>query len=75
MKFSVALLCSVPVSIRLTLCFLLTLGGAFHSVRAEAMLQLFNLSWNQVAEKIPEIAEAGYSSLWLPPPPPGPRDT
>lgn len=35
---------------------------------AEAMLQLFNLSWNEVAAKIPEIAEAGYTSLWLPPP-------
>ncbi|HEU0008386.1 MAG TPA: alpha-amylase family glycosyl hydrolase [Verrucomicrobiae bacterium] len=35
---------------------------------AEAMLQLFNLSWNEVATKIPEIAEAGYTSLWLPPP-------
>ena len=29
------------------------------------MLQLFNLSWQQVTEKIPEIAEAGYTSLWL----------
>jgi len=37
-------------------------------IRADAMLQLFNLSWNQVADKIPEIAEAGYSSMWLPPP-------
>ena len=32
------------------------------------MLQLFNLTWNEVARKIPEIAEAGYTSLWLPPP-------
>ena len=32
------------------------------------MLQLFNQSWVEVAEKIPEIAEAGYTSLWLPPP-------
>lgn len=32
------------------------------------MLQLFNQSWVQVSEKIPEIAEAGYTSLWLPPP-------
>jgi glycosidase len=32
------------------------------------MLQLFNLSWNEVTEKVPEIAEAGYTSLWLPPP-------
>src|SRR5262245_30790334 len=41
---------------------------AAHRARAEAMLQLFNLSWNEVARKIPEIAEAGYTSLWLPPP-------
>src|SRR5688572_27713892 len=32
------------------------------------MLQLFNQSWAEVTEKIPEIAEAGYTSLWLPPP-------
>lgn len=38
------------------------------SVRSEAMLQLFNLTWNEVAEKIPEVAEAGYTSFWLPPP-------
>src|SRR5438445_10395004 len=36
--------------------------------RAEAMLQLFNLTWAEVTAKIPEIAEAGYTSLWLPPP-------
>lgn len=35
---------------------------------AEAMLQLFNTSWRDMADKIPELAEAGYSSLWLPPP-------
>ena len=38
------------------------------SARGDAMLQLFNLSWNEVSEKLPEIAEAGYTSLWLPPP-------
>jgi len=38
------------------------------TARSEAMLQLFNLTWTQVAQKIPEIAEAGYTSLWLPPP-------
>jgi glycosidase len=41
-------------------------GGT--AARPEAMLQLFNLTWNEVANKIPEIAEAGYTSLWLPPP-------
>lgn len=34
----------------------------------EAMLQFFNASWNEIAEKVPELAEAGYSSIWLPPP-------
>ncbi len=36
--------------------------------RAEAMLQLFNVSWADVIAKMPEIAEAGYDSIWLPPP-------
>ena len=42
--------------------------GAAAGARADAMLQLFNLSWNEVSAKLPEIAEAGYTSLWLPPP-------
>jgi hypothetical protein len=38
------------------------------TTRAEALLQLFNVNWDQLIEKMPEIAEAGYTSLWLPPP-------
>jgi len=34
----------------------------------EAMLQYFNTDWPEITRKMPEIAEAGYSSLWLPPP-------
>ena len=37
-------------------------------VRAEAMLELFQVRWADLAAKMPEIAEAGYTSLWLPPP-------
>ena len=48
-------------------CLLLP-GGQPPSARAEAMLQLFNVSWSEVAQKMPELAEAGYNSLWLPPP-------
>ena len=36
--------------------------------RGEAMLQLFNVNWDELIAKMPEIAEAGYTSLWLPPP-------
>src|SRR5580704_2403738 len=38
------------------------------NVHGEAMLELFQLNWNQVSAKMPEIAEAGYDSLWLPNP-------
>jgi hypothetical protein len=34
----------------------------------EAMLQYFNTDWAEITRKVPELAEAGYSSLWLPPP-------
>lgn len=36
--------------------------------RAETMLQYFNTSWVEITNKMPELAEAGYSALWLPPP-------
>ncbi len=48
------------------LIFLLTQPA--QRVRGEQMLELFNCTWNQVIQKMPEIAEAGYDSLWLPPP-------
>ncbi len=38
------------------------------SGRGEAMLQFFNTKWNDIAAKMPELAEVGYDSLWLPPP-------
>ncbi|MGO9477476.1 MAG: alpha-amylase family glycosyl hydrolase [Limisphaerales bacterium] len=48
---------------------LLGLGLAgVSSARAEAMLELFQMTWPQVTQKMPEIAEAGYDSLWLPNP-------
>ncbi|MEQ1852841.1 MAG: alpha-amylase family glycosyl hydrolase, partial [Chthoniobacteraceae bacterium] len=38
------------------------------AVRGEAMLQYFNTDWRELTARIPEIAEAGYTSLWVPPP-------
>jgi hypothetical protein len=35
---------------------------------AEVMLQFFNMSWQEIIDKMPEVAENGYTSLWLPPP-------
>jgi hypothetical protein len=39
-----------------------------HTARPEAILQYFNTSWREITEKMPEISEAGYTALWLPPP-------
>jgi hypothetical protein len=44
------------------------LSASGMALRAEAMLQYFNSSWAEIARKMPELAEAGYSSVWLPPP-------
>ena len=45
------------------------LGGLLPATaRGEAMLQYFNTDWNEIAAKMPELAEAGYTSLWVPPP-------
>ena len=32
------------------------------------MLQYFNTPWNEITAKMPELAEAGYDSIWIPPP-------
>jgi glycosidase len=36
--------------------------------QSEALLQYFNTSWKEIERRIPELAEAGYTSLWLPSP-------
>ena len=41
--------------------------GAGH-LRGEAMIQYFNTSWDEITQKMPELAEAGYDSIWIPPP-------
>jgi len=58
----------LPSSFRSLFLALVMLLGAEAAVRAEAMLQYFNTSWTEITEKMPELAEAGYDSLWLPPP-------
>jgi hypothetical protein len=53
----------------LALALVLTgLAAAVSPAHGEAMLQLFNMKWTEIAAKMPEIAEAGYDSLWVPNP-------
>ncbi len=51
-----------------TLAAWLCLAAFTPLLRGEAMLQYFNTSWAEITKKMPELAEAGYTSLWLPPP-------
>src|SRR5882724_7221702 len=52
---------------KITIALLLGLTCAAHT-RAEVILQYFNTSWNEITTRMPELAEAGYTALWLPPP-------
>ena len=52
---------------RLFACILFG-AACFSQARAEVILQYFNTSWNEIATRMPELAEAGYTALWLPPP-------
>ena len=36
--------------------------------RGEGMIQYFNTSYRELTRKMPELAEIGYRSVWLPPP-------
>jgi len=52
-----------------TLRFSLLLFLAAPAVaQQEAILQYFNTPWMEIERRLPELAEAGYSALWLPPP-------
>ncbi len=36
--------------------------------RAEVYLQYFETPWSEIADRLPEVVQAGYALLWLPPP-------
>lgn len=60
----------MPRFLRLLLAFAVLLAALAlpPGVRGEAVLQYFNTSWKEIERRIPEVAEAGYTSLWLPQP-------
>lgn len=38
------------------------------ATNGEAVLQYFNTDWREITARLPEVAEAGYNALWVPPP-------
>ena len=67
MKRVVSSFICVRACFGLLLLLALTFAGV-QEARGEAMLELFQMKWTQITQKMPEIAEAGYDSLWLPNP-------
>lgn len=57
-----------PARACLLLALILAVLAPAPRLQGEAMLQYFNTDWREIAERMPELAEAGYTSLWLPPP-------
>src|SRR5437016_12287400 len=47
------------------LVFWFSLSGP---ARGEIILQYFESDWNEIYQRIPEIAETGYDAIWTPPP-------
>ncbi len=41
-------------------------AGTF--ARAEVIIQYFETRWDEIYQRLPEIAEIGYESIWTPPP-------
>ncbi len=37
-------------------------------MRAEVIIQYFETRWDEIYQRLPEIAELGYESIWTPPP-------
>ncbi len=38
------------------------------AVRAEVIIQFFETRWDEMYQRLPEISEVGYESIWTPPP-------
>ncbi len=51
----------------LSLGLLATVSLTF-SARSEVILQYFETRWDEMYQRLPEIAEIGYESMWTPPP-------
>lgn len=44
------------------------LAGLALGVRGEVVLQYFETPWDEIYQRLPEIAEDGYEGIWTPPP-------
>ncbi len=59
--------------IRPLLCVLFTALIVPTVGRTEVIIQYFETRWDEMYQRLPEIAEIGYESIWTPPPGKSPR--
>lgn len=67
-----------PAHLKQTAATALCCGLAFSAQaaeRPETILQFFETSWTEITDRLPEIANSGYTALWLPPPTKGAEGT
>ncbi|MEX1045299.1 MAG: alpha-amylase domain-containing protein [Chthoniobacterales bacterium] len=51
-------------------CLLFTVASVLwaSAARAEVIIQFFETRWDEMYQRLPELAEIGYESIWTPPP-------
>src|SRR5204863_4991136 len=57
------------------LALLISPRSAHAQAHPEMIIQYFETSWAEITRRVPEIAAAGYTAIWLPPPTKGAEGT
>ena len=50
------------------ICGALFLSAFPRLLQSEVIIQYFETPWDEIYQRLPEIAEIGYESIWTPPP-------
>ena len=66
--FSFSFVKTRPSLFAVLLAILAGFFAAGGRARGEAVLQYFNTDWREITARMPELAEAGYNAIWVPPP-------
>jgi len=58
----------IGLCVKSVICGALFLSAFPHSGQSEVILQYFETRWDEMYQRLPEMAEIGYESIWTPPP-------
>ncbi|MGA0848970.1 MAG: alpha-amylase domain-containing protein, partial [Chthoniobacterales bacterium] len=53
---------------RISILALSALAATSFTARSEVIIQFFETRWDEMYQRLPEVAEIGYESIWTPPP-------